>query len=173
MDQRSDTDLVRAVRGGDRSAYAALVRKHYKGVFLVCLGVLGNTHDAEDVAQETMIRGFEKIRQIRNAGQFGHWIVRIARNLSINFVRRRAAADKAIGNRPETPAGRERHHDELEEAVARLPHDLRLPLVMYYYDGRSVKTVAERLEISTSGVYVKLRTALQELHDALTARGDQ
>lgn len=173
MDPRSDTDLVRAVRGGDRSAYADLVRKHYKGVFLVCLGVLGNTHDAEDVAQETMIKGFEKIRQLRDTGQFGHWIVRIARNLSINFVRRQAAAEKALGHRPEESPGRERHHDELEEAVAQLPYDLRLPLVMYYYDGRSVKTVAERLEISTSGVYGKLRTALRELHDALTARGAQ
>jgi len=172
LDQRSDTELVRAVRAGDRSAYADLVRRHYKGVFLVCLGVLGNTHDAEDVAQETMIRGYEKIRQLRDAGQFGHWIVRIARNLSINFVRRRAAAERAVGSRPEAPARREGHNDELEEAVARLPHDLRLPLVMYYYDGRSVKTVAERLEISTSGVYGKLRAALRELHDALTARGD-
>jgi DNA-directed RNA polymerase specialized sigma subunit len=43
---------------------------------------------------------------------------------------------------------------------------------MYYYDGRSVKTVAERLEISTSGVYGKLRAALRELHETLTARGD-
>ena len=172
MDQRSDTELVRAVRAGDRSAYADLVRRHYKGVFLVCLGVLGNTHDAEDMAQETMIRGYEKIRQLRDAGQFGAWIVRIARNLSVNFVRRRAAAERAVGSRPEAPAGREGHNDELEEAVARLPRDLRLPLVMYYYDGRSVKTVAERLEISTSGVYGKLRAALRELHDALTARGD-
>ena len=113
MEQRSDIDLVRAAGRGERSAYAGLVRRHYKAVFLVCLGVLGNTHDAEDAAQETMIKGFEKIRQLRDAGQFGHWVVRIARNLSINFVRRRAAADKVLNGRAEKPARRDRRADDL------------------------------------------------------------
>jgi RNA polymerase sigma-70 factor (ECF subfamily) len=134
---------------------------------------VGNIHDAEDVAQETMIKGLEKIRQLRKAGQFGAWIVRIARNLSINFVRRRAAAGRVVESKLEKRAPRSSANDDLEEAVARLPRDLRLPLVMYYYDGRSVKTVAERLEISTSGVYAKLRAALRELHEALTAQGEQ
>ena len=56
--------------------------------------------------------------------------------------------------------------------MARLPGDLRLPLVMYYFDGQNVKTVAEKLEISTSGVYQKLRAAIKELHEVLTAQGD-
>jgi DNA-directed RNA polymerase specialized sigma subunit len=50
--------------------------------------------------------------------------------------------------------------------------DLRLPLVMYYFDGRDVKSVAAQLAISPSGVYQKLRTAIQELHEILTAQGD-
>ena len=69
--------------------------------------------------------------------------------------------------------GEERWYDDLQDAVARLPWDLRLVLVMYYYDGRSVKSVAETLDISTSGVYVKLRTALRELHETLTAEGEK
>ena len=56
--------------------------------------------------------------------------------------------------------------------MARLPGDLRLPLVMYYFDGQNVKTVAQKLAISTSGVYQKLRTAIKELHEALVAQGD-
>ncbi len=56
--------------------------------------------------------------------------------------------------------------------MARLPRDLRLPLVMYYFDGQDVKAVARRLEISTSGVYLKLRTAIKRLHEMLTTQGD-
>lgn len=152
--------------------YAVLVRRHYDRVFLVCLGVLGNVHDAEDVAQDTMIQGLEKIHQLRDADQFGCWIVKIARNLSINWLRKRASTERIAGRRCDEPCGEDGTADDLHEAVARLPWDLRLPLVMYYFDGRSVQTVAETLDISTSGVYLKLRTALKELHEILTAQGD-
>lgn len=204
MDERSDNDLVVASCGGDRTAYAGLVRRHYGHVFLVCLGVLGNVHDAEDVAQDAMIKGFEQIRQLREGDQFAGWIVAIARNLSINHLRKRKTTEKALTGRSEglsaarvegiLPSGvadvpsaiRRRDafvtrgqdardtsaFEDLEQAVARLPWDLRLPLVMYYFDGQDVKTVARRLEISPSGVYAKLRTAIQELHQMLTAQGD-
>ena len=203
MDERSDRDLVTASCGGDRTAYAGLVRRHYGHVFLVCLGVLGNVHDAEDVAQDAMIKGFEQIRQVREGDQFGGWIVAVARNLSINQLRKRKTTEKTMStwwagpggsrvegvsgmgfqpmnHRQDADATTDRGRDaldtgaseDLQRAVARLPWDLRLPLVMYYFDGQDVKTVARRLEISPSGVYLKLRTAIKELHEMLTAQGD-
>lgn len=172
MEQRSDTDPVRAARRGQRSAYAQLVRRHYQAVFLLCLGVLGREHDAEDVAQDTMITGFERIGQLRTPEQFRSWLLAIARNLSVNLLRKKAVGRRALDHRLQEPARREDHNEDLREAVARLPQDLRLPLVMYYFDGRSVKSVAQTLEISTSGVYLKLRTATRELHEILTAQGE-
>ncbi len=161
-----------AVCRGDRTAYAPLVRRHYKHVLLVCVGVLGNVHDAEDVAQDAMIKGLEKIRQLKEPDQFGHWVVKIARNLSVNLLRRKGAAER-VTERAILDAPREdRSGEDLQAAVARLPLDLRLPLVMYYFDGRSVKTVAEKLNVSTSGIYSRLRTAIQELHTILTKAGE-
>jgi RNA polymerase sigma-70 factor (ECF subfamily) len=173
LDERSDKELAWASHQGDRTAYAVLVQRHYKPVFLVSLGVLGNVHDAEDIAQEAMIKGFERVRQLRDGSQFGGWIVAIARNLSINLLRKRKTAAKTpVPDRHWEPEQTESSHEGLQQAVARLPWDLRLPLVMYYYDGQNVKTVAEKLALSTSGVYTKLRTAIQELHEILTAQGD-
>jgi RNA polymerase sigma-70 factor, ECF subfamily len=172
-------------------AYTQLVRRHYQPVFLVCLGVLGNVHDAEDAAQDALLKGLERIRQLREPAQFGGWIVAIARNLSINLLRKRKQARHAphTGNRRwaqevvchvrpavgQMSSGDERiesGREDLQRAVARLPMDLRLPLVMYYFDGRDVKSVAAKLAISPSGVYQKLRTAIQELQEILTAQGD-
>ena len=173
MDERNDNDLVKASCQGDRTAYAVLVRRHYNQTFLVCLGVLGRVRDAEDAAQEAMIKGFERIRQLRQAAQFGAWVAAIARNLSVNQLRKRKITEKAIGAEETL----RRHEgglacEDLQQAVAQLPWDLRLPLVMYYFDGQNVKTVAEKLEISTSGVYQKLRDAIKELHEVLTTQGD-
>ena len=173
MDERSDKDLVAASSGGDRAAYAVLVRRHHHPVFLVCLGILGNVQDAEDIAQDTMIKGFERVRQLRDGSQFGGWIVAIARNLSINLLRKRKAIREARdAERPPEPARVESDFENLERAVARLPLELRLPLVMYYFDGQEVRSVARRLEISTSGVYAKLRAAIKELHEILTTQGE-
>jgi len=173
LDDRSDNELASAACRGDRTAYAVLVRRHYQPVFLVCLGVLGKVHDAEDAAQEAMIRGFQQIRQLRDGGQFAGWIVAIARNLSINLLRKRKTAARVVeAGIPAAPEPSEASHEELQQAVAQLPWDLRLPLVMYYFDGQNVKNVARRLDISTSGVYQKLRAAVKELHEILTAQGD-
>jgi RNA polymerase sigma-70 factor (ECF subfamily) len=173
LDERNDNDLVAASCRGDRTAYAVLVRRHYNQTLLVCLGVLGHVHDAEDTAQDAMIKGFERIRQLRTGSQFGAWVGAIAKNLSINLLRKRRMTEKALSaGEPLRRSQGQPAREDLQQAVAQLPWDLRLPLVMYYYDGQNVKTVAEKLEISTSGVYQKLRTAIKELHEILTTQGD-
>jgi RNA polymerase sigma-70 factor (ECF subfamily) len=172
LDERNDNDLVQASCRGDRGAYATLVRRHYNQAFLVCLGVLGNVHDAEDAGQDAMIKGFERIRQLRHGSQFGGWIVAIARNVSVNLLRKRKLVPASEAGEPSACDPTPSAHEELRRAVAQLPWDLRLPLVMYYFDGQNVKAVAEKLDMSTSGVYQKLRTAIQELHEILTMPGD-
>ena len=96
MNDRPDENLVTASRMGDRNAYATLVRRHYKDIFLVCLGILGNAHDAEDIAQDAMLKAFEQIRKLRDGAQFGRWVAKIAKNLCLNLVRRRKYAKTAV-----------------------------------------------------------------------------
>ena len=77
MNTRLDESVVRACRQGDNAAYAVLIKRHYRHVFALCLGMLGNVHDAEDVAQEAMLRGFLKIKKLNKAEQFETWILRV------------------------------------------------------------------------------------------------
>jgi RNA polymerase sigma-70 factor (ECF subfamily) len=173
LDERSDNELVIASCQGNRTAYGVLVRRHYNQTFLICLGVLGHVHDAEDAAQDAMIKGFQQICQLRTGSQYGAWVGAIARNLSVNLLRKRKMTERVLG----AEESLRRHEgrpprDDVRQAVARLPWDLRLPLVMYYFDGQNVKTVAEKLEISTSGVYQKLKAAIKELHEMLMTQGD-
>jgi len=167
-----DENLVVAARTGDSGAYATLVRRHYKHVFLVCLGVLGNAHDAEDIAQDAMLKAFEQIRKLRDGAQFGRWVAKIARNLCLNLVSRRKRATKAIERKITQPIQNVTENDNLQQAIGKLSQEFRLPLVMYYFDGQSVKTVAERLNMSTSGVYLRLRTAIEQLHELLLEQGE-
>lgn len=88
LDDFSDDILIAASQRGDKSAYALLVKRHYRHVFAVCLGVVANVDDAEDIAQDVMLKGFLKISKLRSSEQFGQWILRIAKNLCIDFLRR-------------------------------------------------------------------------------------
>jgi DNA-directed RNA polymerase specialized sigma24 family protein len=61
----------------------------------------------------------------------------------------------------------------LRRAIERLPLEIRQPLVMYYFDGQRVQTVANNLNMSTSAVYSRLRTAIKERHRLLAGQGDR
>ncbi|MBW8040054.1 MAG: RNA polymerase sigma factor [Planctomycetes bacterium] len=171
MDDRLDETLVCACKQGDTDAYAVLVKRHYRHVFALCLGVLGNVHDAEDIAQDAMLKGLVKIKKLGRGEQFEAWILQIAKNLSIDFLRRRRRVKPLAGEQLMQAGQRSQENHELEQAVRRLPGELRIPLVMYYFDKKNAKTIAEELNISHSGACQKIRTARKELHKLLTERG--
>lgn len=171
MDDRLDENVVRACRQGDSDAYAVLVNRHYRHVFALCLGVLGNVHDAEDIAQEAMLKGLVKIKKLGRGEQFEAWILQIAKNLCIDFLRRRRHIKPLASEQPMQAGKKSQENHELEQAIRRLPQELRMPLVMYYFGKKNAKIIAEKLNISHSGACQRIRTARKELHKLLTERG--
>ena len=170
MSEPLDENLVLACRGEDKGAYAALVKRHYKHVFMMCLGILGRVHDAEDVAQEAMLKGFVNIGRLRDARRFEAWIIKIARNICSDYVRRRTQARQTESSRQEMEGQSEIADYNLERALEKLSEKMRLPLVMYFLDGASVKAIAGRLNLSHSGVYLRLRTGISQLHKLMVSK---
>ena len=168
MSRPSDEILVDASRNGDKGAYAQLMHWHYRRVLAVCVGVLGSVHDAEDAVQETMLKGYVEIGRLRDSSCFGAWICRIARNESINTFRKRKRVEKVRHDRPEDKVAKETDHERLALAIRRLSKEDRLPLSMYYFDGRDVKGIARSLGVSPGSIYVRLRRAMEQLHGFLT-----
>ena len=148
MDRDLEKNLVMSCRNGDKSAYAGLVKGHSGRVFAICLGMLGNTHDAEDIAQQTFLKGLTSIQQIRRDELFGAWVSRVAKNLCIDLIpeRRRGRNSLAGAIAPDQKGARE--FPELKSALARLSERHRPPLMLYYFDGQSTKGLAEALGIS-------------------------
>jgi len=171
LNDRADENVIRACRQGDQAAYAELVQRHYRHVFALCLGLLASVHDAEDIAQETMLKGLANLRNLAQPEQFEPWILRIARNLCVDLLRRRKRA-KTIAADPETAPtqGANENHD-LEHALRRLPQELRLPLTMYYFEHRDAKSIAGKLGVSPSLAYQRIREARRQLHELLTEGG--
>ena len=158
-----ERQLVDACRGGDAGAYAGLVKRYSRSVFAACLGTLGHVQDAEDISQETFIKGLARIGQLRDGGQFGPWIVKIARNLCLDHARRRKRGAEIVALQSGDRRGPSDEHADLREAIAALPEKYRFPLMLYYFDGRSSENVARILGISTDGALTRLSRARKEL----------
>ena len=167
-----ENKLVAACRDGDCSAYASMARSYSGRIFAICYGILGNTHDAEDVAQQTLLRGFANIKQLRRKESFGEWISRIARNLCVDFLRRQKRRRNLHAGDIGTGRQSLQEHLELRTALAELSEENRLALMLYYFDGRSAKAVAEAFEISEDAAHARLSRARKQLRKLLQAKGD-
>ena len=166
MNNRTDLQLIEAARSGDRDARANLAELNAAQVFAVCLGILGNEDDAKDVSQETFLRAFSRIDQLKEAGSFRPWLIGIARNLCFDCIRRRKAGE---GDRLRNDPGINVPEDyrDIHRAIACLHEKYRIPLLLYYFDGRSSESVAETLELSRAGVLTRLSRARRELRRLL------
>jgi len=167
VDNRLDNKLVEAVCDGDAVAYATLVRRHSAHVFAVCLGILGNVGDAEDLTQETLVRAFNKIQSLRDSQQFSAWTSQIARNLCRDFLRSRKLHRKLLEENRERIVRSRADYPELREALERLPEEHRLPLMLYYFDGQKTESIAEALNLSRAGACTRLCRARKALRKRL------
>jgi RNA polymerase sigma-70 factor (ECF subfamily) len=173
LNQLSDEDLVAASRSGDKKSYAALVRRHARRIYAICYGMLGEAADSEDLFQETFVKGMTKLNTLRDDAQFGRWISQIARNLCRDHWRNRRRRQELLAARPEQRPVNAGEFDDLHDALARLPEEYRLPLMLFYFDGKNSETIARELNLSKGGACTRLFRARNELRKLLETKEDK
>jgi len=149
--------------------YRRLAKDYGNRVFAVCFGMLGNSHDAEDVAQQTLLKGFANIEQLEDEQKFGAWICKIARNLCVDFIRKQRR-EKTID--PACVVQRQngrKDYTELHSALTKLSEEYRVALMLYYFDGQSTRSVAEAMGISEAAAQTRLSRARKQLREVLEA----
>ena len=169
LNGESEKKLITRCRSGDSSAYAPLVKAHSRRVFAICLGMLGNIHDAEDMGQQTLLKGFANIDQVRDGEQFGAWICRIAKHLCIDFIRKQRLRQSSLAKHAMASQANYKEYPALQRALAKLPEEYTLALMLYYFDGRSTRAVAEALGFSEAAVQARLSRARKRLRKLLEA----
>jgi RNA polymerase sigma-70 factor (ECF subfamily) len=186
-----DAGLVSSVLSGDSAAFDRLVRRYQRRAVAVAYRLLGNSHDAADVAQDAFLRAYRALQSLEDQRRFGPWLMRIVTNLSLNFRRSRetgvARSAAALEDLVETPRGfRSPDGDPrlgeasppdsalssdlrtaIGQAIERLPDKQRLALVLYSIEGLPQKEVAQILECSVElvkwNVFQARKTLRREL----------
>src|SRR4030095_9961086 len=83
----SDEELVRRAQRGDRAALDRLGRRHQRGLFALCLRFVRDADEAADLVQRSFVRAMGKLAELRDAGVFRSWILRIGAHLALNHIR--------------------------------------------------------------------------------------
>jgi RNA polymerase sigma factor (sigma-70 family) len=90
---RTDADLVAAVRGGDRAAFGEMYERYADRVYGLCLTVLRRPEEAADATHDTFVRVAERLEQLRNPERLRSWMFSIARNEALQRIRRSSRLD--------------------------------------------------------------------------------
>jgi RNA polymerase sigma-70 factor (ECF subfamily) len=170
----TDGTLVLGVLNGDQSAFAELYDRHARLVRAVCYDFTRDVDVAADLTQETFLRAYRKLGDLRAPQRFGGWLVGIARQVCREW-RRGAMRNRhllsALPLREEAEAGAagpEEHIKALRDAIASLPEKERLALHAFYLQEMSVQQAGTVLGLSRSGLYRVLSSARKRLERVLT-----
>ncbi len=171
----SDLDLARAAVD-DLGAFGELIRRHQDFVFGAVLRVVKNRTQAEDLTQEAFMRAFRALDGFRGDAAVRSWLYRIATNLAMNSVtRRREYPSDTMPERPAADRGPARSFEaeelraHLREAIAELPDELRVPLVLREYDELSYQEIADTTGLPLNTVRTRLLRARRALRDRMEA----
>lgn len=166
--------LIAASRRGDVAAYDQLVGAYQDRVYQVAFRVTGNPEDAWDAAQDAFLKAFRSMRAFRGDAAFTTWLHRIAVNAALDIVRRRPPQTQELLEAAAVPS---EHHDrELERrelqrriqgAVAGLPMEQRVAVVLRDLQGLSYGEIASVLQIPVGTVRSRLSRARETLRHTL------
>ncbi len=169
-----DAALVERARTGDRPAREALAKRHLPLVLRLVRRYV-NEHDAEDVAQRSVMRALDKLETFRGQSSFRSWLHRIAVNVALNHVR----DGKRVDPRPVDEAdlitntlgtarlvAREAKQ-RLMTAVEELPPKQRVSVELRLFQDMSFADVASKMGISEESAKANFHHALKRLRAAL------
>lgn len=186
-----DLELFRRARTGDFSAFEQLVDRFQPRVFGLAQRILGNSHDAEDVTQQTFVSMIEHLDQFREESSVAAWIFRIAANHALKLIRkRRGLPTVTVDAEPDDPESyasvphpefiapwredpallvqRNELRGLLDEAISELDEKHRIVFILRDVEGLSVRETAEALGLTEANVKVRSLRARMHLRERLT-----
>jgi RNA polymerase sigma-70 factor, ECF subfamily len=189
-----EQDLISRVQRGQHELFYELVQPYERRVYAAALAILRNEADAEDAAQEAMLKAFANIRQFRQEARFSTWLIQVTVNEALMRRRRqRTVIMEAIDDRrdnddaqeyaprdfadwreiPSEALERKEVRQRLTEALGTLDRKYREVFVLRDVEHMNIQETADALGISIASVKTRLLRARLMLRDLLAAGWEQ
>ncbi len=180
MDNNSDQIYIDKVLQGDTNAFAYLINKYKDMVYTISIKIVKSHEDAEEVAQDSFLKAYEKLDSFKGNSKFSTWLYTIVYRNSITKIRKKKVAtsdidDYVIDNYsegsdfPQLEAiknGEQKKY--VREAIGRLPEKDALLITLFYMNESSIEEIEQITNLTQSNIKVKLFRARKKLNTELS-----
>ncbi|HJB32834.1 MAG TPA: RNA polymerase sigma factor [Candidatus Oscillibacter excrementavium] len=144
------------------------VEQYLNMVYRIALNWFGSVHDAEDAAQEVMLRLWKNTSGFEGDAHLRHWLVRVTINVCKDLSRAPWRLHSVpLAQAPPQPCANEPEAQAVVEEILRLPKKYRVPLYLYHYEGYSVREISALLKANPSTIRTRLSRARELLKHQL------
>ena len=175
----TETQLIARAQKGDEEAFAALFEAHKRRVYSLCLRMLGNPTEAEDLTQEAFLQLFRKIATFRGESAFSTWLHRLSVNVVLMHLRKKGLNQISLDeteNSQGEPIKRDYGDDdrrlvgsvdriELNRAISELPPGYRTVFILHDVEGYEHNEIAEIMNCSIGNSKSQLHKARLKLRE--------
>ena len=172
---------IKQVLKGDQSAFEEIVSLYQNRLYQVCYRMLGNRHEAEDIAQEAFIRAYINLHTFDQKRKFSTWLYRIATNLCIDRIRKkkpdtfldapvpgtdgldhysRLAHESPL---PEEEVEKMEQQERVQYEISRLPDKYRSAIVLRYIEELPLQEISEILDLPLGTVKTRIHRGREAL----------
>jgi RNA polymerase sigma-70 factor (ECF subfamily) len=176
---------IKQVIKGDQDAFADIVEIYSNSIFQLGYRMLGNRHEAEDIAQEAFIRAYVNIKSFNQDLKFSTWLFRIATNLCIDRIRKKKPdyyLDAEVSGTdgltmysqlssnsplPENELESLELHETVQKEILKLPEKYRSVIVLKYMEELSLNEISEILDMPLGTVKTRIHRGREALRQQL------
>ena len=176
---------IKQVIKGDQEAFGEIVEIYKNSIFQLCFRMLGNRHEAEDIAQEAFIRAYVNINSFNQDLKFSTWLFRIATNLCIDRMRKKkpdhyldaeVKGTEGLTMYSQIPSNTRLPEEELEslelhetvqKEILKLPDKYRSAIVLKYMEELSLNEISEILDLPLGTVKTRIHRGREALRQQL------
>jgi RNA polymerase sigma-70 factor (ECF subfamily) len=176
---------IKKVKKGDQNAFAEVVEYYKDKIYQLCYRMLGNAHEAEDMAQEAFLRAYVNIDSYDIKRKFSTWLYRIATNLCIDRIRKKKpdyfldaevagteglnmySQIAADGEFPEESVEKLELHEYVQQQIAQLPEKYRTVIILKYVDELPLKEISDIMELPIGTVKTRIHRGREALRKKL------
>jgi len=179
MNKTDDLYYVEAVKKGNVQAFSFLVEKYQKLVYTLAIKLLKKPEEAEEMAQDTFIKAYQKLDSYEGKSKFSTWLYSITYNGCISELRKRRIEFKSLDDRQISDQDEQKMHDYYREtrkedqekylnlALEKLPEDDQVLVTLYYYENQSMDEISVISGLTVSNVKIKIHRARKKMYELL------